>query len=55
MLSLVAELRTNREIAGVLGISTRTVQNHRAHMCTKLGLRGPSALLRFALDQLGRR
>jgi DNA-binding NarL/FixJ family response regulator len=50
VLRLLAELRTTRDIAGLLCISPRTVQNHRAHMCVKLELRGPKALLRFALE-----
>jgi DNA-binding NarL/FixJ family response regulator len=33
-----------------LCVSHRTVQNHRQNMCEKLGLRGPKALLRFALE-----
>jgi DNA-binding CsgD family transcriptional regulator len=40
---------TSREIADVVKISHRTVQNHRANMVKKLELTGTSALLRFAL------
>jgi DNA-binding NarL/FixJ family response regulator len=50
VLRLVAQHRTSREIAELLGISHRTVQNHRAHVCAKLGLVGPHALVRFAVD-----
>ena len=32
-------------------ISPKTVENHRLHICGKLGLRGPQALLRFALER----
>lgn len=49
VLQLVAEEKSTREIAGELGISTRTVENHRAHICKKLDLRGANALLKFAL------
>ncbi|MBZ0119444.1 MAG: response regulator transcription factor [Sandaracinaceae bacterium] len=50
VLRLVARHLTIREIAGVLKVSPRTVQNHRANMVKKLGLGGSSALLRFALE-----
>jgi DNA-binding NarL/FixJ family response regulator len=50
VLKLLAELRSAAEIAKILSISPRTVQNHCAHMCTKLELRGPKALLKFALE-----
>jgi two-component system, NarL family, response regulator DegU len=50
VLKLVAENRTSREIAAQLFISTRTVETHRANICTKLGLRGSHPLLQFALE-----
>lgn len=50
ILKLIAEHKTNKEIAGALFISHRTVENHRANICQKLDLRGTHALLRFALD-----
>lgn len=50
ILRLVAENRTSREIAREIGISYRTVQNHRAHICEKLGLEGHNKLLQFALE-----
>lgn len=49
VLLLIAECKSNAEIAQELFISTRTVENHRAHICTKLNLRGREALLRFAI------
>jgi DNA-binding NarL/FixJ family response regulator len=49
ILKLVAEDRTSSEIAEILGISTRTVDNHRTNICTKLGVSGKNALLRYAL------
>lgn len=49
VLKRVARHETSREIAEALGISVRTVQNHRANASAKLGLRGPGALLQFAL------
>ena len=50
ILKMVAENRTSKEIAQILFVSVRTVENHRLHMCAKLGLKGPHALLQFALE-----
>ena len=36
--ALVAEGRTNKEIAAALYLSERTAQNHVQHILTKLGL-----------------
>lgn len=49
ILKLVSEMKTNQEIAKVLGISSKTVKNHRNNICNKLGLTGTHALLRFAI------
>lgn len=51
VLALIAEDRTSSDVASALGISPKTVENHRANICRKLGLQGPQALLRFALSQ----
>jgi DNA-binding NarL/FixJ family response regulator len=50
VLYLLSDLKTSREIASELGISPRTVENHRAHICSKLDLQGTHALVKFALD-----
>lgn len=50
VLKLVARGLTSPEIAEELGNSTKTIENHRSHICRKLGLSGPQALLRFALE-----
>jgi DNA-binding NarL/FixJ family response regulator len=42
--------KTSKEVADECGISFRTVENHRANICSKLGLSGTNALLRFALE-----
>jgi DNA-binding NarL/FixJ family response regulator len=52
VLSLVARFMTSKEIARHLNISFRTVQNHRAHISQKLGLRGIHQLSRFARRNL---
>lgn len=49
VLALIAQPKSTREIAGEMNISLRTVENHRAHICAKLGLAGTYSLLRFAL------
>lgn len=51
VLQLVARGLTSPEIAEELGNSPKTIENHRTHICAKLGLSGPQALLRFALEQ----
>ncbi len=50
ILKLIAEYKTSREIAEALFISYRTVQTHRANICTKLEIQGNHALMKFALD-----
>lgn len=50
VLRRIAQGLTSPEIAGALGITTKTVENHRSHICRKLELHGPQALLRFALE-----
>lgn len=50
IIKLISENKTSREIATELFISTRTVENHRANIATKLELRGAHSLLKFALD-----
>jgi DNA-binding NarL/FixJ family response regulator len=50
VLALLADLKTTRQIADALGVSPRTIDNHRANLCAKLNLQGPHALARFALE-----
>ncbi len=49
VLKLVAEGRSNKEVAGALGISPRTVDAHRARIMDKLQLRTLSDLVHFAI------
>ncbi len=51
VLQLIAQGWTSAEIADALGNSVKTIENHRSHICRKLDLSGPQALLRFALEQ----
>ena len=48
ILKYIAEDRTSKEIAGLLHISVRTVENHRLNICQKLNLHGTHSLLKFA-------
>lgn len=49
VLELVAEGRTNAEVAALLAVSVRTVEAHRANLMAKLGVHGPQELLRYAI------
>jgi len=49
ILRLIAEKRTSKEIGNELFISYRTVQNHRANICKKMGLKGYNSLFEFAI------
>jgi DNA-binding NarL/FixJ family response regulator len=46
----IAKDHSNKEISAEMGISPRTVGTHRTNISRKLGLRGPHALIHFALD-----
>lgn len=46
----IAESKTSKEIADDLHISFRTVENHRANICSKLDLHGSHSLLKFAFE-----
>lgn len=48
VLCLVAQYKTNKQIATGLQLSTRTVEQHRFNIGAKLGLKGRHALLEFA-------
>ncbi|MBM2841338.1 MAG: DNA-binding response regulator [Bacteroidetes bacterium] len=50
ILTLIAEQKTSKTIADELFISYKTVEKHRSNICSKLGLRGAYALLKFALE-----
>lgn len=50
ILKLLSENKTSREIASEMFVSHRTIENHRANICQKLGLHGNNALLKFALE-----
>jgi two-component system response regulator NreC len=49
VLQLVAEGHGNKQIARVLSISVRTVEEHRAHIMRKLALTDQAGLVRYAV------
>ncbi len=49
VLKLIAEGRSNREIADTLSLSVRTVQAHRAHLMGKLHMHDRTELVRYAI------
>ena len=46
----IADGKSSKEIGAQLFINFRTVENHRASICQKLGLHGPHSLFKFALQ-----
>ncbi len=51
IVKLVAEANTTREIAELLHLSEKTVENHRANAMKKLGMRDRVELVRYAIRQ----
>ena len=51
VLKLIAEGKKNKEIAQLLFISIRTVENHRANIMKKLKLKNTSELVRYAIRE----
>lgn len=51
ILQLVAEGRTNREIANKLFISVKTVLRHRTNIMEKLGFHNRTELIRYAMSK----
>jgi two-component system response regulator NreC len=49
ILKLIAEGRTNKEIAGLLFLSVKTVQAHRANLMRKLGMHDRTELVKYAI------
>jgi len=49
IIRLLAEGKTNKEIAAALGITVRTVETHRAKIMLKLGLHSLTELIHYAI------
>jgi DNA-binding NarL/FixJ family response regulator len=49
VLQLLAEGKTNKEVAAALGIGLKTVETHRQNLMTKLGLHSVVDLVRYAI------
>ena len=49
IVQLVVEGKTSKEVGETLGISTRTAENHRAHIMRKLGEDSVAGLVRYAI------
>jgi len=51
VLQLMAEGSSNKEIASLLHISVKTVETHRQHIVSKLGIRSLAKLTKFAIRE----
>ncbi len=49
VLQLVAEGKTTKEIAGVLGLSVKTAESHRTRIMEKLDIHATAGLVRYAI------
>jgi DNA-binding NarL/FixJ family response regulator len=49
VVQLLAEGKSNKQVAGTLGVSTRTVESHRNHIMHKMNFASFSELIRFAV------
>ena len=49
VVQLLAEEKSNKEIAATLGLSVHTVETHRSNIMCKLGTHSLSGLIRYAL------
>ena len=50
ILQLVAEGKTTKEIAGVLYLSTKTIETYRSRLMVKLGINDVPGLVKFAIQ-----
>jgi DNA-binding NarL/FixJ family response regulator len=50
ILRFISQNKTSREIADVLFLSHRTVENHRTNISNKLNLKGSHSLIKFAIE-----
>jgi len=50
ILKFISQNKTSKEIADILFLSHRTVENHRTNISNKLQLKGSHSLLKFAIE-----
>lgn len=51
VLQLVAEGKTSKEIASILGLSVKTAESYRAHLMDKLDIHETAGLVRYAIRE----
>jgi two-component system, NarL family, response regulator NreC len=51
VLELIAEGKTTKELAQILGITAKTADSHRTRLMTKLGIHDTAGLVRYAIRQ----
>ncbi|RYG89222.1 response regulator transcription factor [Loktanella sp. IMCC34160] len=51
IMSLIANGQTTRSIAETLGVSPKTIENHRTNIMTKIGVNSMAGLLAYALRE----
>jgi DNA-binding NarL/FixJ family response regulator len=51
VLQLVAEGKSTKKIAEILGITRKTAESHRSHLMVKLGIHEVAGLVRYAIRQ----
>src|SRR5213594_2713375 len=49
VLQLLAEGKTNKDVAGLLNLSPQTIESHRANLMQKLGLHSTAAIILYAV------
>ena len=49
VLQLIAEGKSNKEVAQALDVAVSTVESHRKHVMEKLDLHNTAAIVRFAV------
>ena len=54
VLKLIGQGKTSKAVAEILNVSVHTVNNHRKHICKKMGLHSTAQLVAFAARQFGK-
>jgi len=49
VLQLIAEGKTNRQVAEQLGVATKTIDSHRSHLMRKLNIHDQTSLVKYAI------